>query len=137
MPAAEVAAAVAGRRECGVKDSFAVLDLSDAGFTVLFRASWLVLDVDARDRSGATPPGPDVVALGSAGAGCVAHRCDGVIGLQDVATGGDPRLLTDLVAAARERLGVLPVVGYEHGPDLGTALAAGFREVGPLRVWVR
>jgi hypothetical protein len=137
----DVAAAVAGRQECGVKDSFAVLDLSGAGFTVLFEASWLVLDptgaARGRDVVGPDAPGPDVVTLGSAGAGCVAHRSGGVIGLQDVVTGGDPQLLVGLVADARERQGALPVVGYEHGDDLTTARAAGFREVGPLRVWVR
>lgn len=28
----------------------------------------------------------------------------------------------------------LPVVGYEHGADLGAALGAGFAELGPVRV---
>ena len=84
VAAGEVAAAVALREECGVKDSFAVLDLSDAGFTVLFDASWLVLDVDGPERPGPVPAGPawrgpDVVALGSAGAGCVAHRCEATV----------------------------------------------------------
>jgi hypothetical protein len=30
-----------------------------------------------------------------------------------------------------------PLVGYEHGPRLDTAVAAGFAPVGQLRVWLR
>ena len=30
----------------------------------------------------------------------------------------------------------LPLVGYEHGPTLEAALAAGFDPIGPLRVWL-
>jgi hypothetical protein len=30
-----------------------------------------------------------------------------------------------------------PVVGYERGDDLAAAEGAGFRPVGPLRVWTR
>lgn len=39
---------------CSVKDSFAVLDLSSAGFTVLFEASWIYLpaDVPVPDANG-------------------------------------------------------------------------------------
>lgn len=140
----EVVAAVAGRDACGVKDSFAVLDLAADGFAVLFEASWLVLDGDP-----AVPPSgraravahevrhADAVALEVGGASCVAHRAGGVVGLQSVVCDGDAALLSALVAGARERLGALPVVGYEHGPDLATARAAGFADVGPLRVWVR
>jgi len=29
----------------------------------------------------------------------------------------------------------LPIVGYEHGTDLASARQAGFRALGPLRVW--
>ncbi|MDY7084855.1 MAG: hypothetical protein SYR96_07080 [Actinomycetota bacterium] len=30
-----------------------------------------------------------------------------------------------------------PLVGYEHGDDLALAHAAGFRFLGPLRIWSR
>lgn len=140
----EVVAAVADRDECGVKDSFAALDLAGAGFAVLFEASWLVLDGDAAVRASGRAQRvahevrhPDVVALEVGGATCVAHRAGGVVGLQSVVCGGDPALLAALVAGAREHLGALPVVGYEHGDDLATARAGGFADVGPLRVWVR
>lgn len=140
----EVVAAVAGREECGVKDSFAALDLGGAGFAVLFEASWLVLEeepaVPAEGRARLVAHDvlhPDVVALEAGGATCVAHRAGEVLGLQSVVCGGDPVLLAALVAGAREHLGALPVVGYERGDDLATARAAGFADVGALRVWVR
>lgn len=142
--AAEVVAAVEGRADCGVKDSFAVLDLAGAGFALLFEASWLVLEGEPAVPAGgrATPVEhevrhADVVALEAGDASCVAHRAGGVVGLQSVVCDGDPSLLAALVAVARAHLGVLPVVGYERGDDLATARAAGFTEVGPLRVWVR
>jgi hypothetical protein len=30
----------------------------------------------------------------------------------------------------------LPVVGYESGAELDTAIGAGFEDCGPLRVWL-
>ena len=30
-----------------------------------------------------------------------------------------------------------PIVGYERDEDLRAALAVGFRDLGPLQVWVR
>lgn len=41
------------------------------------------------------------------------------------------------VAAARHTHGSVPLVGYDHGDGLDAALAAGFRPLGPLRVWMR
>ncbi|MFD5317760.1 hypothetical protein [Streptomyces sp. NPDC127098] len=41
------------------------------------------------------------------------------------------------VTAAAARFPGLPLVGYEHADDLAPALASGFTELGPLRVWLR
>jgi len=50
----------------------------------------------------------------------------------------DARLVWGEVAAVVGQLfPSLPVVGYEHGADLDAALAAGFTNLGPLRVWLR
>lgn len=38
---------------------------------------------------------------------------------------------------ARSLVPDLPIVGYEQGEALTDALAAGFRELGPLRVWLK
>jgi hypothetical protein len=43
----------------------------------------------------------------------------------------------DLAATASHRHPEAWIVGYEHGPDLDAALAAGFTAVGPLRLWHR
>ena len=40
-------------------------------------------------------------------------------------------------AAARAAHGSVTLVGYDHGAGLEAALAAGFRTLGPLRVWIR
>ena len=37
----QVVAALEGRARCAVKDSFATIDLSDAGMELLFAASWI------------------------------------------------------------------------------------------------
>ncbi|HYP44229.1 MAG TPA: hypothetical protein VEQ66_03415, partial [Propionibacteriaceae bacterium] len=44
---------------------------------------------------------------------------------------------SDVVTLAGLTCPGLDLVGYEHGPDLTAALAAGFAETGPLRVWLR
>ena len=85
---------------------------------------------------------PDIVILGARGrggefvAGAVLNRTEEVVGLSNVFDGG-----SELVASARDEAGRRwpgrPIVGYEDGEALDAALAAGFRTVGPLRVWHR
>jgi hypothetical protein len=106
---------------CSVKDSFADVDLGPFGFRELFRAQWIALDEL-----------PSAVAShrGSASATCSA----GVIGLTNAE---EPEAWLGAAAAARERWGPRPVVGYERGPALSALLAAGFRSIGPLTVWIR
>lgn len=82
---------------------------------------------------------PDVVFFAcERGGGAVAtgalHRSDGVVGLSNV-TGDAATALRAGVSAARERFPGLPVVGYEHGPELAAAIDAGFARLGPLAVW--
>ncbi|MFD3662313.1 hypothetical protein ACFWVF_17175 [Streptomyces sp. NPDC058659] len=68
--------------------------------------------------------------------GAVLSASDGVTGVSNLFATGD----TDsshtwagvLAAAPDDR----PVVGYESGDDLPPALAAGFEEIGALRVWL-
>ncbi|WP_018155885.1 hypothetical protein [Demetria terragena] len=72
-------------------------------------------------------------------AGAVANSSDRVVGISNVfQVGGDRRAGWGEVASVVARFFPgKPVVGYEHGPDLDAALAAGFSDLGPLRVWLR
>jgi hypothetical protein len=72
--------------------------------------------------------------------GAIANASDSVVGLSNVFT-----VLADDLSVVWKDLPVVlhrifpgrPLVGYEHGDDLEAARSAGFRAVGPLRVWVR
>jgi hypothetical protein len=87
---------------------------------------------------------PDCVILachrdGALVGGVIAYTSDGVTGISNVfksASAGGPLWPSAVraVAALRPRL---PVVGYERGEDLAAARTAGFRVLGPLRVWTR
>ena len=74
-----------------------------------------------------------------AGAGFALNPAGGVVGVSNVVAGGaDPVVVwSDLNALAAESYPGLDLVGYELGEDLDTAMAVGFAEVGPLRVWMR
>jgi hypothetical protein len=72
-------------------------------------------------------------------AGVIAYTSDGVTGISNVfksGSAGGPLWPSAVRAAAALRPG-LPVVGYERGEDLAAARKAGFRVLGPLRVWTR
>lgn len=87
---------------------------------------------------------PDVRILtfrdrdGTVVGGAAANRSADVVGLSNVfgrGVGPDEPWAAALHAAA-ELFPSLPVVGYEHGPDLSTVLRHGFEPVAPLRVWM-
>ncbi|MFE1268384.1 hypothetical protein [Streptomyces sp. NPDC058758] len=77
-------------------------------------------------------PGPDGRILG----GAVLSAGGGATGVSNLfaADGTDPAAVWAAALAAADP--ALPVVGYESGDDLTAALAAGFAELGPLRVWL-
>ncbi|WP_086562990.1 hypothetical protein [Streptomyces africanus] len=180
-PDALVARVDTGAPGASVKDSFADLDLTGAGFRVLFEARWI-----RRPGGAATPartPGPtdlawDVVrdagalrawapawddGAGHAGlfrdglladpqtfviagrsgdgrvvAGAVATRSAHVVGVSNVfgRDGGPDAAWPGVLHVLGRRFPALPVVGYESGDDLETAVRHGFEPVGPLRVWL-
>lgn len=69
--------------------------------------------------------------------GAVLHLCSGVVDISNVwTTAGSPDW-DELGGAAAALFPGRALVGYEHGPDLECAVAAGFATVGPQRVWVR
>lgn len=87
---------------------------------------------------------PDCAVLacrrdGALAGGAIAYTTDGVTGISNVFKSGSdagPVWASAVRAVAALRPG-LPVVGYERGEDLATARQAGFRVLGPLRVWAR
>ncbi len=76
---------------------------------------------------------------GQYSAGCIANRSRGATGFSNFFAPETGRLdcVTSAAAAVASFGAGLPVVGYERGQDLETALAAGFQSVGKLRVWER
>lgn len=83
------------------------------------------------------------IVMGNVGdsglAGAVAYRSESVVGISNVFTSGsDPvNAWQAVVANVTATFPGLPIAGYEHGEDLTAAIAAGFSEIGSLRVWVR
>jgi hypothetical protein len=60
----------------------------------------------------------------------------GVVGVSNVWAAA-PDVWESLVAAAGQWFPWSPVAGYERGAELASAVAAGFEQVGRLRVWLR
>lgn len=65
VDAEQVLARLTGRARCGVKDSFATVDLSGAGFEVLFSATWIHRDAARAPSVVDPPPGGWVVVTGA------------------------------------------------------------------------
>ncbi len=159
-----------------VKDSFADLDLTAAGFQLLFEAQWIHRPASApaiaSDLAWDVADAPDTLRAwalawgdgdgnadlfrpellddraifvlagrspsGRVVAGAVASRGDQVVGISNIFASDDgPDAARPVVLeAVHHMFPSLPVVGYEHGPGLQTAVRHGFEPVGPLRIWV-
>lgn len=144
---AAILAAIDSGPGCSIKDSYADLDFSPAGFRILFDAQWITCrPPSARSQwtvgghDGAFPPDlrarRDIAFLSAPDgtAGCIANRTGGVVGISNVY--GPDDLWTDAIAAVAQAFPGLPIVGYESGDQLESALRHGFSALGPLRVWV-
>lgn len=72
-------------------------------------------------------------------AGAVVLGHPQVVGLSNVfcATGDPVAWYAQAAAAAQSLFPDRPLIGYEGGEDLDHALAAGFEEIGALRVWLK
>jgi hypothetical protein len=70
--------------------------------------------------------------------GTIAYTANGVTGISNVFKSGiaSGPLWEGVVRAVAELRPGLPIVGYERGEDLAAARQAGFRTLGPLRVWL-
>jgi hypothetical protein len=141
------------------KDSFADLDLGPYGFQELIRAQWIFREATApsatRLRWGTVQTGEDLAdwtrtaglertirsellhdeavhILATDGSrGAIACRTGDVVGVSNVFGRG---AWVDIPAAVAAVYPSLPLVGYERGDALHSALAAGFTATGPLRV---
>jgi hypothetical protein len=139
-----------------VKDSFNKLDLSRAGFDVLFEASWIRSEMPATDASTdiewrresegkGLPIGDSNFALftGRRGfrivAGGMLYRGEGVVGLSNVVAEAADAVAVwrSLILLSAQTFPRLPLVGYESGGELAAALDAGFEIGDPLKVWVQ
>lgn len=72
-------------------------------------------------------------------AGAVVYAAGGAAGISNLFSAGPSldRVSASVVRAAAGLNPHLPVVGYEQGASLEAARQAGFRVLGPLRIWTR
>jgi hypothetical protein len=81
-----------------------------------------------------------VLASGEGGrivAGAIAHGSGSVVGVSNVFgdAAADPRTWRSIAAVLGDVFPGFALVGYEAGDSLVAARKAGFKELGPLRVW--
>lgn len=128
---------------CSVKDSFGCLDLSGAGFEVLFEATWITRTAEVPLEPGwARVDGrfedPSVAEWSDGVSGVIANRDGDFAGLSNLYSHGD---LDDAWRGATSAVATtfpgLPITGYERGDDLDAALRNGYTALGPLRVWLK
>ena len=76
---------------------------------------------------------------GRLAAGAIANSNNTVVGISNVFQISDdgPWVWHEVASAVTRFFAGQPIVGYEHGPDLNAAIAAGFTDLGPLRIWLR
>lgn len=77
---------------------------------------------------------------GGIAGGAIMNRSSSVVGVSNVFSRSDAEraaVWSDLPAVAAGFFPGHPLVGYEHGEDLEDALAAGFVDIGSLRIWVQ
>ncbi|MEV0413752.1 hypothetical protein AB0I68_23825 [Streptomyces sp. NPDC050448] len=116
---------------------------ADAGELAAWEAAW-----GGGESSGLFRPGllTEEIAFfagrsadGRIAAGAAANGTDGVVGLSNVFTADgtpDGEAWAGALGAVADLWPGLPVVGYEAGDDLDTAVRHGFTPLGPLRVWL-
>jgi len=72
-------------------------------------------------------------------AGAIVNVTGAVVGLSNVfqVHGAVARVWDQVSSVVAGFFPGLPIVGYEHGAELDSALATGFSDLGPVRVWLR
>ncbi len=76
---------------------------------------------------------------GRLAAGAIANSDNTVVGISNVFQISDdgPSVWHEVASAVTRFFPGQPIVGYEHGPDLNVAIAAGFSDLGTVRIWLR
>ncbi|WP_405700264.1 hypothetical protein [Streptomyces sp. NBC_00069] len=117
--------------------------VTDPGGLAAWEAAW-----DGGESTGLFHPGlltEEIAFLagrsadGRIVAGAAANRTGRVVGLSNVFTADDApadEAWTGALTAVADLWPGLPVVGYEAGDDLDTAVRHGFAPLGPLRIWL-
>ncbi len=118
--------------------------VTDPGELVRWEAAWAGGGEAIGLFKPALPADPHCAVLacrrdGALVGGATAYTTDGVTGILNAFKSGitDGPLWTGAVRAVAGLRPGLPIVGYERGEDLAAARRAGFRVLGPLRVWAR
>ncbi|MFK0044453.1 hypothetical protein ACIQU4_10155 [Streptomyces sp. NPDC090741] len=140
---APAASAAASSAAAAASHALAWARVADAGELAAWEAAW-----GGGESTGLFHPGlltPEIAFLagraadGRILAGAAANRTGSVVGLSNVFTADgtpDDEAWAGARAAVADLWPGLPVVGYESGADLDTALRHGFTPLGPLRVWL-
>ena len=107
-------------------------------------AAWAVLHGAGDTFRGGLVRDPSVRVLAAHGpngltAGAIANRTPSCVGVTNVFTTSMSAVETwsGIIEILATCFPSLPLVGYEHGEDLESALASGFTEIGSLRIWLR
>lgn len=71
--------------------------------------------------------------------GFITNLGAGAVGISNVFSerSSSEGLWSEIVQEVSDRYRGFPLVGYEHGEELEAALSAGWKTVGPLRVWLK
>ena len=120
---------------------------SNSNWTIVATTEALAEWTEAADLSSTLTPDllrhPDVRFLAAhdrhgVSAGAVANLTSPVVGVSNVfvTTIGEDEAWAAIPAAVNTAFPSAALVGYEHGTGLHAAIAAGFSELGPLRVWL-
>jgi len=72
-------------------------------------------------------------------AGAIANRTENVVGVSNIfaPAAGNDLFWAGCIAMVHDRFPGLPLVGYQHGPELAVAQKVGFERLQGLRVWTR
>lgn len=72
-------------------------------------------------------------------AGAILSKSNSVFGLSNVFSSPNVSLsiYSDIICLTRKKITLLPLVGYAQKGDLESALKAGFKGIGSLRVWTK
>lgn len=69
--------------------------------------------------------------------GFIANLSTNAVGISNVFSNSNKIIWSDIVPIVSTYFPGIPMVGYENGDDLTSALLSGWTTIGPLRVWIK